>query len=302
MEVNEIQDPEMKQIVEEVAAEEAADKSKTDEHKEESKAEETPEEKENPKEETHEDDPGKIDNQKSEENKPEDKKERVSRVVPVKKLQETKEKFREELAKRDEALELTRKQIEDLTKKVADLEKNGLTKDEKQDELEALAEKFDIPLEFLKEQEKIFANRMAPKSETKPEERPAEQKEEAKPQLSPEEASLLEQAKQDKAFEDEFKSTVEDEDLSDEDKELFKSNKSKVKELAFTEKYAKKSLTEIFLKAVKPEVTGSKSSEDGGINGQNFQKRIEDVTDDDLDKMSDEEAEEYIAKLTKRKK
>lgn len=286
----EIQDPEMRKIVEEVEAEEGT--SQTDEHKEAPETKEAPEKKETPKEEKPKEDPGKIDNQEKEEGK-----ERVKRFVPVGKLQHVKEEHRLELAAQKEALELTNKQVADLTLELAELKKNGVTKEEKKDELEELANKFDVPLEFLQELEKVSTKRFKPEAkveEAKPEEKKAE--------LSAEDQVILDQAKQDKGFEDEFKTTAADEDLSAEDQELFKANKAKVKELAFTKKYAKTSLSEIFLKAVKPEVTGSKSSEDGGINGDTYQKRIEDVTDDDLDKMSDEEATEYLDKLAKRKK
>lgn len=279
--------PEMQKLVEEVEAEEAVKNGESEDDNQKKKPEEEA------KKETPKEDPGKIDNQ----DKPEDVPERKSRYVPVAKLQEKKREFREALRERDEKIANNEKQIKELSDKIAELSKAG--KEERDEELESLAEEYNIPVEFLKKQEELFRKRSTPeKKEEKQEEKPKSgEEEEKKTNLSPTDQALLDKAKEDEGFKKDFKSSLDS--LPEEDQELFRKNRKDIKKLAFTEEHVKKSLTDIFYTLIKPEVTGSKTSEDGGLNIGGSQKRAQDITDTDIDKMSDEDFEKYKETLKK---
>jgi len=259
--------PEMREIVEEVEKEESQEAApKVDEVSE--------KQVEKPKEDLSKEE------LKEGEKKEVEVEERVTRMVPVKKLQDAKKDFKAKI-------ELSDKRFEQLSQEIADLKKNGVTKEEKKDDLEELAEKYDVPTDFLKDMEKVLSGRLKPKETEK-----------EIPAISEADQAILNRAKQDEQFEEEFKESVSD--FEDEDKELFNENKAEVKKLAFTKKYAEKSLAEIYFKAIKPEVTGKKSSEDISIAGAGASKSVVDINDRDIEGMSDKQFEEYMAKMQKR--
>lgn len=292
--------PEMQKAIAETEAEEAqnqqGNEAKTEEPKKEEKPQASEEESEDnsegkSEEKTEEspEDKGKIDNSKQEK---EENKEHKTRYIPLSKLQNQKEKSRKALADLEEKLNKMQEENTNLAKKVAELENMDLTKKEKADELEELAEKYEVPLEFLKAQEKIFSKRLG--QTQKEDSKQEEKKEPEAPRLTPEEQRILLKAKEDEGFDKDF-STSKD-NLPETDQELFDKNRKLIKELAYDQKNVKRSLVDIFYTQVKPEITGESTTEAGGKRLA-VQKDIRNVTDVDIDNMDGKQFREYMEGL-----
>lgn len=264
-------DKESQEILDEIAEEEG--ETKVEETKVETETPDKPEEElKEPEEET----PKEPEKESEDDSKPVEKIERPVRAMPIAKYQKKKDKWQADIAERDA-------KIAELEERATKAEANTPEAKKIVSETKALSEKYNVDEDLLSDLTGVITKNIG--------------------RTDPKIDALLareEQAKQDNAFDDEVKTLLDDNSLSDDDREGIKSSKKEIKELAFTEENKNSSVYEIFFRKIKPTMTGKKSAEvsKGGTKGDlvDYDK----VTEDDIDKMSGKEFDKYSEYMEKK--
>lgn len=262
-------DKESQEILDEIAEEEGSEvetketpepEVETEDEPTEDTPEEDVEEVDEPKEDTKEKDSKQVD--------------RPVRSMPIAKYQKKKDKWKSDIAERDD-------KIAELEKRAIEVEENTPEAKKIASEAEKLSEKYNVDKGFISELTDTIKKSIKP---------------------NPEINALLareKQAKQDNMFDDEIDALLEDSSISDEDKDNIKSKKSEIKDLAFTEENKNSSAYEIFFRKVKPTLTGKKTAETSKGRTANDLVDYDRVTDEDIDKMSSKEFDKYSEYMEK---